>query len=152
MSFLFSGIFAALFALILELTLGSIPGFDDAETRTHINDPAILTPLTLVLFALIEEAMKYAVLWKVSLIERKVRLFPNGTILFALGFGATELLLASSKFPDAAMPALSGMFILHLVTILLYGFTSGKYPSKKIFIIGTFILGTVIHFAYNISI
>ena len=52
MSFLFSGIFAALFALILELTLGSIPGFDYTGMRTDINDPAILTPLTLALFAL----------------------------------------------------------------------------------------------------
>lgn len=151
MSFLFSGIFAALFALILELTLGSIPGFDYTGMRTDINDPAILTPLTLALFALIEETMKYSVLWKVSLIERKVRLFPSGTMLFALGFGATELLLASSKFPDAAMPALSGMFVLHLFTILLYGFMLGKHPSKKIFVIGILIFGTAIHLAYNIS-
>ncbi len=147
-TFLIAGILASFFALVLELLLGSIPGFEYAEPRTGLTDPGTLAPLTLFLFAVIEEVTKFSVLRKISLNKEVHDIFPSGSVIFALGFGATEATLAFLKFSDAPILALAGIIALHGATILLYGYGIGKHFSKPLFVI-VLGMGIIAHFLYN---
>jgi hypothetical protein len=148
MVFLFTGIIAALFALVLELALGSIPGLDFFIPRPAIPDTQTLTPMLLLLFALIEEVVKLSVLRKTTLIPNGARAFPFRTMAFAAGFGGTELLLAKSMFTEVGMFALAGIFAVHFVTIFLYGFALSRRFSEWLLVV-VLIAGIVLHFSYN---
>lgn len=150
MPFLLGGIFAALFALVLELTLGLIPGFEYSESRTHLNGSLVFTSLTFSLFASIEEVMKFLVLRKISS-GRFEKIFPLGAVLFSVGFAGTEVALATSKFPDAPGVALIGIFFVHLATMLLYGLALQKRLSGPI-LVASVLVGIALHTLYNLSL
>ena len=137
MSFLFAGIIAAAIAAFAELTAVSF------------TDTAAITLPLLLLFATIEELLKFGLLMRITVAAREHLSFPVRTGLFAIGFGATEILLAARKFPDAGIAALAGIFLVHLATIFLYGLILEKRPPRKLLLATSVMLGIAVHFAYN---
>jgi len=144
--FLISGILAALFALVLELIVSSASDFARTNIVLDTVPPGI--PF-LALLALIEEAMKFSVLWKVARAENTPAVFPSGAILFTLGFGGTEVFLAGALFPAAPISALVGIFAVHAGTILLYGY--GVRKRFSLLILATMLIaGIILHALYNV--
>lgn len=144
--FLFSGTIAALIAALLELFVFVVSDLTGTAT-----DIVTLSASVLFLFAAVEETVKFGFLRRILVApERKDSPFV-GIGSFALGFGGTELLLALSKFPDAPVISLGGIFILHTATVALYGYALGKrYPRPRLAL--AVLSGLLLHFFYNLSL
>ena len=148
MSFLFAGIIAAAIAVFAELTVSSSTDIVFTARQTIVDNVSI-TPIGILLFATIEELLKFGLLMRITVAAREHLSFPVRTGLFAIGFGATEILLAARKFPDAGIAALAGIFLVHLATIFLYGLILEKRPPRKLLLATSVMLGIAVHFAYN---
>jgi len=143
-----AGILAAAAALILELIASALPeyGFVSAGTFSTVTG---FTPILLLIFAGIEESAKVIFLWKIIPIVRDSSPFLLRTGLFAIGFGATEILIALSSRPDlTALPAI-GIFSVHIATIFLYSATLERFPR---WLPVSVLLGILSHFLYNITL
>ncbi len=148
MSFLFAGIIAAAIAVFAELTVSSSTDIVFTARQTIVENVSI-TPIGILLFAAIEELLKFSLLMRITVAARERLPFPIRTGLFAIGFGTVEIFLARDMFPDAPTLALAGIFLVHVATVFLYGFAIEKQPSKKLLLAGTVLLGIAVHFAYN---
>lgn len=145
MKSLLAGILAAFAALILELIASVLPEYGFVSPETFMTTTGF-TPILLLVFACAEELAKAVFLWKITPIVRDSSSFLVRTALFAVGFGATELLIAFSSRPDfTALPAI-GIFFVHLATVFLYAATFEKAPR---WIPLAVLLGILFHFLYN---
>lgn len=144
--YLISGILAALLAGFLELAASLVS--DIAPTSSGIAEDFAVPVLALLLFAAIEEGVKFATL---RALLRNWGVAPSALplFLFGAGFGGTEVFIAHAMFPDLPVSALFGIPALHLATVLLYGHILGKTSSKSLRA-ATLIAGTALHFFYNI--
>jgi hypothetical protein len=148
MSFLFAGIITACIAAFAELFVASSSDIVFTARQTIVENVS-LTPIGILLFATIEELLKFGLLMRITVATQERLSFPVRTGLFALGFGAIEIFLAKDMFPDAPTPAIVGIFLVHVATVFLYGFVIEKRSSKKLLLLGAVILGIAVHFAYN---
>lgn len=143
---LLAGILAAFAALMLELVASVFPEY--GFVRPEMFESATgFTPILLLVFASIEEVMKVAFLWKIVPIVRKASPFFARTTLFAVGFGATEILIALSFRPDiTALPTI-GISLVHITTVFLYAANMEKH-SRWLPI--SILIGILFHFSYNL--
>lgn len=146
-TYLIMGILAALAAGFLELAASLM---SEIVPMPSGSEWAFLAPFFgLLIFALIEESVKLAVLWKL------VRKIPNeatftlSLTLFGIGFGGTEIFIARTMFPEMPVSALVGIPALHLATALLYGYAVRQNAPKFIWA-ASLLLGVAFHFFYNI--
>ena len=146
-TYLIAGILAALAAGFLELAASLM---SEIVPMPSGSEGVFFAPFFgLLIFALIEESVKLAILWKL------VRNIPNEAtftlllVLFGIGFGGTEIFIARAMFPEMPVPALVGIPALHLATAFLYGYAVRQNAPKFLWAASLF-FGTALHFSYNV--
>lgn len=156
LKFFFYGIIAALGAMLVELVLKNILSSEISLDNIFFT---IITP-SLILFALTEEAFKFAVINKaVSSLKNPGDIF-SGALLIGLGFSLTDSLteiylgFSVNFFEQTSyLLAILGILIVHLSTSLLFGYFSFKKSLfAKTIPAAVFIFATLLHLLYNIFI
>lgn len=143
-----AGILAAAAALILELIASALPEYGFVPVGA-LPTATGFTPILLLIFAGIEESAKAIFLRKIIPIVRESSPFFLRTALFAVGFGATEILIALSSRPDlTALPAI-GIFSVHIATVFLYAGTLERFPR---WLPISVLIGILSHFLYNMTL
>lgn len=155
---LFIGLLAAAGALLTELFVFSFAIQDTATqsvSTTNVNFVFVSGGLGfLFLSAFIEESFKYFLLKKTLVLTHASWYIIAFLFLFSLGFSGLEitLLLFTNPLINAAVFAhIIGLFLLHLLTISLFGYILA-HPSLKRFALLFIPLATLIHFLYNVAI
>lgn len=150
--FFFYGIISALGAMIIELVLKNILSSEISLGNIFFT---IITP-SLILFALVEETLKFIVINKAVLSLKKSSEAFIGAFLIGLGFALTEIYLAFSNnlFEQSNyLLAILGILIIHISTSLIFGYFSfKKNPLSKTFFTVILIFATLLHLIYNIFI
>lgn len=134
--FFIFGIFAALFAAILELSVGVV-------------FPAAGLLLSLSFFAFIEETMKLIMLRKTLDSRFRSPLIPKNVIFFAVGFIGVELSLATLRYPNMPAEAITGIAFVHTATVAWYGYALFRKFSSKLLLLALF-MGIIAHLSYNL--
>jgi hypothetical protein len=145
----FFGAIAAFGSLFFELAVSI---FFPKETAFLFNQITFL----LILFVIIEELIKFFVIWKATSSFQAARDFFGVACLIGFGFSLTEIILASlnsAAGQHANWLPLLGIFIVHTSTCVLLGY--GIYLKKRsaiitplLFLLTAFLL----HLTYNILI
>ncbi len=139
------GVFATLFALVLELVFSLLPGaFTPLRSTLDGNMPA------LAFFALAEELAKALFLRRLlqTLVTHKAGK-ASIVIAFAFGFIATEALIAIGTRGTLPPQAMAGIAVLHAITIFGYAYTIHR--TKKLIPMAIAIaIATMAHFLYNL--
>lgn len=152
------GIFAACFALILELILfGLLPtnffGFLETQAPATLS----LAPLLgLFFFSLIEEGSRFLFLlrFKKNISELSASFLEKGWLLagatFGLGFGGLEIGAAFLFDNLSQVIFLPGTVILHVLLSVGIAFLVFRLEEKKRLASFLFLLAVVIHLLYNV--
>lgn len=150
-TYLILGVLAALAAGFLELALGLasdlFPAFLILDGREFRGSPS---PLFLFLFAFVEEAVKFILLWKFLRESVRGAAVTMPALLFGAGFGGTEILIARTLFPDMPIGPLVGIPLVHIATSLLYGYAITADSDRKNLPAAALVLGIVLHALYNV--
>jgi hypothetical protein len=145
----FFGVIAAFGSLFFELAVSI---FFPKETAFLFNQITFL----LVIFVIIEELIKFFVIWKSISSFQNARDFFLGACLIGLGFSFTELIFASFNFTAGQhlvwLPFL-GIFVVHTSTCVLLGY--GVYLRKRstmVALLLPILIAFLLHLAYNILV
>lgn len=149
----FLGILGALGALFLEIIflIFSTPIFSTAETITQ---KTTSIGLFFFLAILIEEFLKYILLYKsVAKTDKKNEIVLN-SILFGFGFSILEMFFVFWNYQNEYtldLIGLLGIITIHISTALLMGYSIAKNTTSCMssFFFG-FVPALIIHAAYNI--
>ena len=145
----FLGILAAIGALFFELSFSLFfPEEKQAYFFTHFS-------VFLVLSALTEEIVKYAVIYKTfSAVEKKGAIIFGG-FLVGLGFSATELFLNYySGFDLLNIPYyfIAGLLLVHIFTSVFAANVVSKKQNPYFMATRVLIFNSLIHILYNLGI
>lgn len=155
---LFFGFLAAAGALLAELfVLSFFIQNPSVYSATTANTNFVLATggiLFLFLSACIEECFKYLLLKKTFSTEYSRTKNILFLFFFCIGFSGLEISLLVFDNPiinSVVATHITGVFLIHLTTILLFGYSLSKESLKKFSLL--FIpIATLIHFLYNVAI
>ncbi|MFA6048058.1 MAG: PrsW family glutamic-type intramembrane protease [Parcubacteria group bacterium] len=146
---LFLGILAALFALFFELSFSLFfPEEKQVVFFAHFS-------IFLILSALVEETVKYAVIYKSFSVLEKRRSIIFGGFLVGLGFSAAELSLNYyGKINLISVPFyfLLGMISVHIFTSIFAAMVISKKQNRYFMATRVLIFNSVIHILYNLAV
>ncbi len=94
--------------------------------------------------------MKFTLLWKLLRGSASDAAATMPALLFGVGFGGAEILIARTLFPDMPLGALVGIPVVHIVTSLLYGYAITEKSQWKNLPAATLVSGVVLHTLYNV--
>lgn len=139
----FEGIITALGALVLELSVLAIFNLNSAESSL----------ITLFICVILEEIMKYAIIYNHYLKSKYREKIIYSAIFIGLGFSAMELFLKQLDYQKTITLPILGIFLIHMITSSIVGFFLWKKCTQTT-ITATIliILNTLIHFFYNFII
>lgn len=146
-TYFIAGILAALAAGFLELVASLMSEIVPMPSGSERDFFALFSGL--LIFALIEEGVKLAILWKLARNIPNEATFTLSLVLFGIGFGGTEIFIARAMFPEMPVSALVGIPALHLATALLYGYAVRQNAPKFLWA-ASLLLGVAFHFFYNV--
>lgn len=145
----FFGILAAISALVLEQAAFIFIG-DRMETEIAFKISWIL-----VVSAMIEEALKYLLLYKNSAELNGKKEIIVSSFFLGLGFAMTEILLYLSGqnivWQSAAWPLLGVLFV-HLITSGYAGYLLAKKQNVYVIAIRALIFNILLHLLYNFAV
>jgi hypothetical protein len=155
---LFFGFLAAAGALFAELFVFSFfvenPAvYSVAATNTNFVFAAGGI-LFVFLSALLEECLKYTILKQTLASPNSPRQLIVFLVLFNIGFSGLEITFLILNNPPHTLPTLFhiiSVFLLHLTTIFLLGYSLSRQSLKK-FVWIALLLATLVHFLYNVAI
>jgi hypothetical protein len=142
----FFGVIAAFGALLIEMIASIIFPKEIAFLFQQIT-------FLLIIFVIIEELFKFALIWKASFAFQNAKDFFVGSYLIGLGFSLTEIILAgvsAASGKSFAWLPLLGIFIVHTATCVFWGLAIFKKKrGTKIAIALTLFVTVILHLAYN---
>lgn len=143
---LFFGFIASIGALFFELFVAAFGG--DFFTASLTTSSLSFWYIT----AIIEECMKYFMVYKLSLHPQFKTRFLASIILFSLGFSALESVLALSTinhFFTLQLGHILAVILFHFLTILLYGYALSKQWDTKAKSLSILLFAIALHIMYN---
>jgi hypothetical protein len=142
----FFGVITAFGALLIEMIASII---FPKETAFLFQEITFL----LIVFVIIEEVFKLAVIWKASSALQNAKDFFVGAYLIGLGFSLTEIILAglsAASGKNFSWLPLLGIFIIHTATCIFWGYAIFKKKGGiKHTITLAFFATAILHLIYN---